>query len=674
MKNHVTSALATMLLIALAIPAFAQPERNGVDVTWARDVEGATITLDGMLSEPEWLMAETIPLVWNQPHALPGSGQKIEGEPIPAEPFDGNDGTVYLLRDGNVLWVGVMAQDQSVGGGQSLWDFDGTIMSVLDRSQRPDTFATRDDANYFANGTVNAEFFTTWWNPADTTDETSTYFDGTPVGSGRSIPGAPIRLFGDYGVGFNEGNVDRPAEDIAVWDAVATVQGIANDDTHGPDTTYTIEMYIDLGLLGYDFSQEGGDKVAWNVALEDDDYSWPVVQDSAFLSRVWFQNQWGNNFNHGVAFIYGSPDVTVSSGDVPAVTDPEFSVYMAGSLGAPVVDGALDDAVWQEADTLFYIGYEQEPADAARNVGTLPEYHLSWFRPDINSDDRAALVIDPTVGMFQMTHADGILYIGFDTDDQAIAGIVGETGDGFRIQLRDIGATESTGILVTRLFDFNIDSTGAIGYSRDAAGIRDTLPDAVVAEAFLKGASTVADPSDVDEGYQIEVAIDLAQALGYAPAGKGQFEDNRIWISLNYFDGDYLEAANDSYSTRTWMLGERGQGAALYGYLNEQFGVAVEGSTEIPGSIELYGSYPNPFNPSTRMSYAIPTAGDVSIEVFSVLGRKVAELSPGLQSAGRHEVTFNAGELTSGIYFYRVALKSEGDVNLSRADRFVLVK
>lgn len=673
MQNFATKSLVAMLLIALAIPAAAQPERNGVDVIWARDVEGATMTLDGMLTEPEWQMAETLPLVYDQAHALPGSGQKIEYEPPLAEPSDGNNGMAYFLRDGNVLWLGIMAQDESVGGRTSLWRFDGLIMSILDRSQRPDTFSTRDDANYFANGAVNAEFIPSWWNPADTSDATTTYDDGTLVGSGRTLPGGALRLFGDYGVGFPEGNVERPPEDVAVWDGMAVVNGISNDDTHGPDEGYTIEMYIDLGLMGYDFSG-GGDKTPLNIALQDDDFHWPLDSLNQFTSRVWWQNQWANNFNHGVAFIYGSDEVTVSSGPVPSVTDPEFSVYMAGSLGAPVVDGALDDPVWQQADTLFYIGYEQEPADAARNVGTLPEYHLSWFRPDINGDQNAALVIDPTVGMFQMTHADGILYVGLDTDDQAISGIVGEQGDGFRIQLRHMGEFESTGILATRLFDFNIDSTGAIGYGRDAVGIRDTLPDAVVADVFLKGASTAADPSNVDEGYQIEVAIDLGQALGYTPLGKTQYDDNRIWISLNFFDGDYLEAANESYSTRTWMLGERGQGASLYGYLNEQFGVAVEESTEIPGSIQLYGSYPNPFNPSTQMSYALPSAGEVSIEVFSILGRKVAELSPGLQSAGRHSVTFNASQLTSGIYFYRIALKSDSEVKLSRADRFVLVK
>ena len=147
----------------------------------------------------------------------------------------------------------------------------------------------------------------------------------------------------------------------------------------------------------------------------------------------------------------------------------------------------------------------------------------------------------------------------------------------------------------------------------------------------------------------------------------------------NFLDGDFLEAQSDSYAMRTWILTERGGGfgASIYGYMNPEvkIGTAVEDdNAEIPGTIALYGSYPNPFNPSTRISYAIPNSGRVTVEVFSILGRKVAEIAPGLQEAGRHDVTFQATDLTSGVYFYRVSLNSGGKVTLSRADRFTLVK
>lgn len=92
-----TGTIAWVMCMLLVTAAQAQPVRNGVDIIWARDVAGATMTLDGVLDEAVWQQAETIELVWNGDHPLPGSGQKIEGTPTLAEPSDPNDGTVYVL-------------------------------------------------------------------------------------------------------------------------------------------------------------------------------------------------------------------------------------------------------------------------------------------------------------------------------------------------------------------------------------------------------------------------------------------------------------------------------------------------------------------------------------------------------------------------------------------------
>lgn len=67
---------------------------------------------------------------------------------------------------------------------------------------------------------------------------------------------------------------------------------------------------------------------------------------------------------------------------------------------------------------------------------------------------------------------------------------------------------------------------------------------------------------------------------------------------------------------------------------------------------ELKQNFPNPFNPSTMISFAIPSAQEVSLKVFNVTGQEVAELAVGKLSAGKHSFTFNASQLTSGIYFY----------------------
>ena len=79
-----------------------------------------------------------------------------------------------------------------------------------------------------------------------------------------------------------------------------------------------------------------------------------------------------------------------------------------------------------------------------------------------------------------------------------------------------------------------------------------------------------------------------------------------------------------------------------------------ESESDLPKAFQLKQNYPNPFNPSTTISYDIARAGMVKLEVFDVLGRKVAELANGRKSAGNYTVNFNAGNLSSGMYIYRL--------------------
>ncbi|MBI3110713.1 MAG: T9SS type A sorting domain-containing protein [Ignavibacteriales bacterium] len=76
----------------------------------------------------------------------------------------------------------------------------------------------------------------------------------------------------------------------------------------------------------------------------------------------------------------------------------------------------------------------------------------------------------------------------------------------------------------------------------------------------------------------------------------------------------------------------------------------------LPESFVLNQNFPNPFNPSTTITYQIPHDGSVSLRVFNVLGKEVALLVEGTHQAGEHRVRFDASALTSGAYFYRLRL------------------
>jgi hypothetical protein len=74
-----------------------------------------------------------------------------------------------------------------------------------------------------------------------------------------------------------------------------------------------------------------------------------------------------------------------------------------------------------------------------------------------------------------------------------------------------------------------------------------------------------------------------------------------------------------------------------------------------PDGFRLEGVYPNPFNPDTRIAYRLPETGPVRLEVFNLLGRRVAVLVDGVEHAGVHETWFHADRLPSGMYVCRLA-------------------
>jgi hypothetical protein len=98
--------------------------------------------------------------------------------------------------------------------------------------------------------------------------------------------------------------------------------------------------------------------------------------------------------------------------------------------------------------------------------------------------------------------------------------------------------------------------------------------------------------------------------------------------------------------------------ANVYNFENLYTGVSNnEGKT--PLSFKLSQNYPNPFNPATTIQYTLPSivgaqGSNTILKIFDLLGREVATLVNQKQKPGEYRVTFNAGNLASGIYFYRL--------------------
>ncbi len=97
--------------------------------------------------------------------------------------------------------------------------------------------------------------------------------------------------------------------------------------------------------------------------------------------------------------------------------------------------------------------------------------------------------------------------------------------------------------------------------------------------------------------------------------------------------------------------------------------VSNEAPVEIPSSVKLHQNYPNPFNPSTAISFELNEPTEVTLTVFDALGRTISILVNERKTSGLHEISFDASNLSSGIYFYRLETES-----FTETKRFTLIK
>jgi hypothetical protein len=119
--------------------------------------------------------------------------------------------------------------------------------------------------------------------------------------------------------------------------------------------------------------------------------------------------------------------------------------------------------------------------------------------------------------------------------------------------------------------------------------------------------------------------------------------------------------ASSSFATSLW--------SQTWNFRTNLTMTGVGSENEIPKLFKLYDNYPNPFNPVTKIKFDIPQTGFVKLKVYDITGKEVASLINGELKAGTYEYQFNAVNLSSGVYFYRIEAENFTDIK-----RMMLVK
>jgi hypothetical protein len=149
------------------------------------------------------------------------------------------------------------------------------------------------------------------------------------------------------------------------------------------------------------------------------------------------------------------------------------------------------------------------------------------------------------------------------------------------------------------------------------------------------------------------------------------------WTKIGFVEGNGTTNQPVSYS-----FADRNVVSGKYNYrlkqidFNGNFQYYVLGNEVIAGVPEAYSlsqNYPNPFNPTTSIDFDVPSDGVVSLKVFDMTGKEVAEVVNEFKPAGYYTVSFNASALSSGIYFYKLTAQSNGST-FSAVKKMMLVK
>jgi hypothetical protein len=300
--------------------------------------------------------------------------------------------------------------------------------------------------------------------------------------------------------------------------------------------------------------------------------------------------------------------------------------------------------------------------------GTPPELELSWT-PSFNGVSKIRSVIIPLPANQSMTYSfnyyfdwyadpSGTVTVGVTYDGGATSTIlynqVDATGNVGPTNMTGNFTTPASGSSNTQIeITFNGNSFNNDNIYWDNICVEYIVPVELTSfEVKPNGAdaelSWTTSTETNNQGFDVErmSSVGLFEKVGYVP-GFGTTTEPK---SYSFLDS---KIGSGNYTYRLKQIDFDGS----FSYSQN-----IEVEIVAPSSFSLEQNYPNPFNPATTIRFSIPVETEVHLNVYNTLGQEVAEIINSRLKEGYHEVEFEAGTLTSGIYFYRLEAEKFVDV------------
>ncbi len=421
----------------------------------------------------------------------------------------------------------------------------------------------------------------------------------------------------------------------AAWKHSST---IVNDTTQ-VDSGYTAELVIHLDELGYTdpFAEV---PVMINI-FDPDNYHDGMTPWEApgRFHKMWWGSAWGPEFR------------------ILKLSDPLTKTAYSTDDNI-TLDGELNETFWENAE------YVEVGVDDALSTGG---YYMQW-------SDSLNKYTDRSTAKIKFMHKGTDLYIGMESNDSSVCKwSPGWEADGLFLWMTNKGQIPSAGerMEIKAMYFSGTEGDGIV-FETNA-----NVPTGAVEAASFEpsGTTTHTESNGADHGYSIEVVVH-SEFFGYG-VGDTVKLSTCVW-DLDYSDvNSYNEHISD-YAPNWWgtqWVDPNFEKYSLYrGVVLSPEETSIDSRNNvIVENYILHQNYPNPFNPTTRIDFEIPNNELVKLEIYNMLGEKVATLVNTNLKSGYHSVEwdgkYNNKPVPTGVYFSKFTC---GDV--SKTSKMILLK